>query len=378
MFETVLTRVLKAIFGGGSAIDIGAQLDALQSIQVEHRLGRSLNDFFLGSTGGPNATLGPTLTTKIDVDDFWDEDGFHVPAGYDNTRVFTRYTRRYPMLGIFTTLLDYTSPTIDASVGLTSDEHYNTSLRVVLLEWHGHISFCLMVVDLGADKLQLDSLLPVDYETVKHNYLIKMNKPSCELFIDGKLKAIWLLGLSEELPKWDDTLPYALGGYEYGVTAVAEYLAFLKVEDEHTPPEAITFPLRIKSTYVGATFHAGGTISHQEGDPLPPRQYLLYTENTSTKWNGLATAGVVQTSHPVPVWGYPMKTLVFQADAAGNLDIQVYAGGGWRSWVPGGITLVANQLEVYNLNGEVPIARCIYTPTNADTITIAEWYLGGE
>lgn len=354
MFESVLTRVLKAIFGGGSDIDIKANLDALQSIQREHRLDRSLNDFF-------NTRITPVggVTVKTDLDELWTIDGLRIPPGYRSLSVYTRAVYLYGHIGIFTKLgslgpdpwahkelveFETGGSSRGARAGFFSSDHF-------LAPRYGGNS----IVELRAD-----IFLPADYDTVEHLYSIKVNRPNVEIYIDEDLIGVGLFGLPEPIPEWENNPPYNLGGCKVTGTNIAA-TALIEIDGNG---DEYSFPCNpMTNNYIAAN-----------GDPLPPRQYALYTENTATKWNGLATA-VAVTSHPVPVWGYPMKTLVFRANAAGNLDIQVYSGGGWRSWVPGGITLVANQLEVYNLNGEIPIARCVYTPVGADTITAAEWYL---
>jgi len=108
------------------------------------------------------------------------------------------------------------------------------------------------------------------------------------------------------------------------------------------------------------------------GQPLPVRQFSLYKESSTTKWSGLDTGGTKQTSHPVPIAGYPNKTVYFKSDAAGTLDIEVYVNGGWE--VYDSITPTANELEYIGLPTEMqaPLLRCVYTPTDADTINLAE------
>jgi len=174
------------------------------------------------------------------------------------------------------------------------------------------------------------------------------------------LRAIVLTGVQGNIPKWENNPPYAL--WSDAAINISSMPAFI----EAGLPQATELNMAF-SPYTG--------FMAEDGIPLPARQYSLYTENTSTKWSGLTT-GASLTSHPIPVWGYPAKTLLFQADAAGELRIQVYAGGGWRTIDTK--TLVANALYQYNLTVEVTIARCTYNPAGSDTIAVAEWYLSGS
>lgn len=85
-----------------SGIDYGileTSDDALQSLQIEHRLGRSLNDFF-------NSRIGPVgePPQKVDVDSYWTADGLAVPSGYQNLSVYSRAVFSYPQLAAYTKL----------------------------------------------------------------------------------------------------------------------------------------------------------------------------------------------------------------------------------------------------------------------------------
>ncbi len=358
MFETVLQRVLKAVFGGGADIDIKAAQDALQSIQLEHRVGRSLNDFFNARTN-PRVDGAYLPNQRVEnLDELWTADGYKCPAGYGPLATYSRKVFQYPILGAYGTL-----PPMDGGTEFSVWIGFETGAgaRTPIVALHEMQDKCYFQGH--STSPEITSLLPADYATHNYIYTIKVNKQNGELWIEEPgiphLRGVILYGLREAIPTWENNPPYALASYPAPLSASMP--AFLEAS---RGGEEIVVPI----SSLGNNFVAA------DGDPLPPRQYALYTESTATKWTGLAPGAVI-TSHPVPVWGYPVKTLVFQATAAGNLDIQAYVGGGWRSWVPGGITLVANQLEVYNLNGDVPIIRCVYTRVAAETITVAEAYI---
>ena len=319
-------------------------------------MGRSLNEFF-------NARIRPFGADeynflRVDLDKYWDREGLRCPAGFTWLAVYSRQMFSYPHLSAWTKL-PAPSAVNFSHIGLQNGSSFTG----------GGIAFYIttnfrFAATQGLGKsFKVDTHIPPDYATAKHRYCFKINKNNAEFFINGTPRAIILTGLSENIPTWGDVSPYCLGG----LTAPLLPSQVTLLESAHTDGSEALFPLDIETEV--------NSLVCGNGDPLPPRQYALYTENTNTKWNGLSTATVV-TSHPIPVWGYSRKTLLFQSSAAGTLAIQVYAGGAWREWAS--ITLVANQLEVYNLNGEIPIARCVYTPVSTDTIAVAEWMLAGD
>lgn len=358
MFEVVLQRVLRAVFGGGSSIDIKATQDGLQSIGFEHRQGRSLNDFFEGYL-----TSAAGVATRPDLDDYWTGAGLTIPADYATLALFSRRPFNYGVVvahGRFSTLA------ADGQWEFVGFEHDGGHRIPYLLAIRAGNIFYFFANGAVYRSLVLTSLLPANYATADHYYQVKLNKCSGEFYIDDELKAIFLFGVPEDLPVWQDNPPYALRSFPYGIMGVGQCICFEIWRGAADAGVPHTFPIVNDSQ---------NRLVVADGDSLPPRQFALYTESTATKWNALATA-IAVTSHPVPVWGYARKTLLFEANAAGTLQVQVYTGGAWRTWAT--IVLVANVLEVYNLNGEVPIARCIYTPVGADTIAVAEWHLGGE
>ena len=331
-----------------NTLDRRVNLDALQSIQLEHRLGRKLNDFFNGRK------VVSTVESRIDVDDYWANDVITLPSGEDAVAIYSRKVSRYPILTVVTKF-----PAVGAGtyiyLGLESGADWPAGL-IALLRHSTSVDFIARAPGFSTTT-SLTNLLPDGYDTTEHRYTIKLNKCNAELFIDGALKAIYLIGVTEDLPDFRNVNPYAM------------YLSPNVVATEMTTLLELT--------------KAGGGISYElktslnnfvvfDGDPLPPRQYAIYTANTSTKWNGLATAAAI-TSHPIPVWGYERKTLLFQSNAAGTLSVQIYTGGAWRQLTS--ITLVANTLSAYDMTAEAPIARTVYTNVGADTIAVAEWHL---
>jgi len=318
--------------------------DALQSVQLEHRLGRSLNDFFIAvdSTG-----------QKANLDDYWDVTTAKIKIGTGGIHRF--YSRKafnyawYLMNAQCATRVGrdqlFGLEPGAGSMGLGTWFRIHAGFfRTYTKHSGGH----------SDNHPSIEVYLPADYDSAMHRYGIKVNKHQVWYFIDETLVSVCLLGLTEAIPTWDNAEPYSIGSIE-GLYCAATILG---------------------AEGTGDLFEFGPMYGNSplamDGDPCPPIQLSLYTENTATKWKALATAGNLQTSHPVPIWGYQNKTLYFMADAAGTLTIQVYVSGDWRDYdTP---VVAANTLVTFSFPAEMqaPIMRCTYEPTNNDTITLAE------
>lgn len=314
------------------------ELHRFDSYESFHHYGLKPSDFYY---------------SPYDIDTYWTNDGFTNPEG-SWLMAYSKKSWIYPAFAI-EAILPTLGPNLVDGFGLESGGRGPINLACFNQIING------FYLTGGTSRLytrkRIDFFLPADYDSAMHVYSIKLNKCNAEAYIDDKLVGIILFGLPEAIPTWQNLPPYTLFSTPSTSMAMRTLMA-IAIET--------TTSFTIENRWDAFQMVCN------DGDPLPPRQYALYTENTSTKWNGLETDAAV-TSHPVPVWGYPIKTLCFQSNAAGTLDVQVYTGGAWRTITS--IALVANTLRIYNLNAEVPIARCIYTPIGADTINCAEWML---
>ncbi len=337
------------------------------SIDFEHRLGRSLNEFFDGFIRTPDKRF-----ERADLDAIWTSGGLKVPQGYEAVDFVSRRTFRYPHLAVqFNKLPVFNKlpPPDDKSafqVGFgTQETPWMAWFRV---SQYGASFWAGGKVDYG--EADINALMPLDYTKAWHFYEIKVNRQNVELYIDGELKGVILLGVQEPITKprpsppiereWNMYPPYILDSAKEGL------------------PAELPLFVQLRDMFGGRTvdFNPGkdNMLVAYDGDPSPPRMYPLYNENTSTKWNGLSTSAMV-TSHPVPVWGYDRNTLLFQSSAPGKLAIQVFAGRSWRTVEAP--SLAANVLATYSLGVEAPIARAQYIPVGTDTIAVAEWHLAG-
>jgi len=337
--------------------------DGLISFDFPHHLDRDKTLFFERwdrETGG-NRGGNPK---KLPVKDVWDENGLHVRANnwqpYRTGSIVSRLTKKYPVFSMQVTL-----PT------LSNDRRWQFCLETGHQATAGEASFWNLDTPteahfrmynrgIGSTELNVTSLLPGDFDTADNVYRMRRYAGGAWLTINSEIKAVLLDGVPGGIPTWENSPPYALGSVTDNLSSELGYKmqAFSNTDTEWT------FPLTTTDRHFGMF----------QGQPYPPRQFPLYNENTSTQWQGLNTGGAVQTSHPIPIWGYENKVLQFQSDSGGTLEIQLYLGGGWRTYYEK--TVTANELFTYSLGeGEAPIARCVYTPTNSDIITLGEWYL---
>jgi len=339
--------------GGAGREALREELDGLEGYTLQQRIDRSLNSFFVG-------TLEPEqgVYESVDVDSIWTSDGFTCPAGYVEVAVYTRRMFKYPVVEFKAVLPSLPLPEgVSCFLGMQHGDA--THLPMLWFELIGSRAAFMCYAPVSGS-VYVEDLLPSDYDTARHSYAIKLNKCNAEFFIDGELKAISLLGVPNGVPTYHNAQPYALRA----VQASGEYACAVPAGMAVKTPKELeyTFPLPANKEY----------FIYAPGDPMPPRQFPVYTENSETKWSNLATGGVTVTSHPIPIWGYPRKTVYFMSDAAGTLNIQAYLGGGWKTY--DSITVAANSLEVYPFPAEVqiPIIRLVYEPTNDDTIIFAE------
>jgi hypothetical protein len=206
----------------------------------------------------------------------------------------------------------------------------------------------------GGDK-SIGFAMPPDYNTAFHRYMIKVNKNTAEFYIDTTLVAVAIrTGINFSTISGP---PYTI----FGTTRKGFDEAPAFIEFYYT---------NVDRYYLDPTqFRA------MDGDPLPPRDYPLYLMGTNTKMAGYSISSESVTSHPIPIFGYPGKTLYFMANQAGTLLIEVLTQTeNWRTYDT--VSISANTLLVYTMAGEAVLARLTFTPsTYPATISEAECVL---
>lgn len=324
-------------FGGVKNLEeaLAIKADQDSGVMAPHRVEAGIDSLFL------------TSSATIKLSDYW----------VDNTLkhgFWAAFSKRAFINGFFNLYAQlYTANNTSQFFGMESGVGGLTLSPLVGVHVSYGGRFRLASMGTVSPELDLGDLLPATYNTARHRYTIKVNRNNVLLYIDNVLRGVILLGLTLAIPNWESNPPYVLGG-------------------SRSPSSSGHLMLGMEGVdYTEWDLYSNGIVA-VDGEPFTPLLLPLYTENTATEWNGLATA-VAVTSHPVPVWGYERKTLFFQSNAAGTLGIQVYAGGAWRTYDT--IVLVADTLRVYPITAEAPIARCVYTPVGTDTIAVGEIHL---
>lgn len=320
--------------------------DALQSIDAQYRVGKSLNEFFNGVTSSREGLI------TADLDKYWTAEGLTVGPG-SIIKVVTRKTFEYPILMAWIKLLP---PNPDYSVHLGVNAGTDAGAGVLQLASETGAPYSLYL-GVRADNAILDvqDLLPPGYDQREHTYILKLNRYGGELWIDQSLKAVILQGLWEELPRITG-VPYALAGTRRNVASnMSAYV-------ELNPQKGGPYTLKIDGLN-------GDYFVAANGDSSPPRQFALFNEHTNVRWAGQAISAKA-ISHPIPIWGYTQKTLLFQATGEGTLDIRVYAGGDWRLYKS--VPVAANALVTENIDHQAPLVRYEYTPGASQTVKVAE------
>jgi hypothetical protein len=197
--------------------------------------------------------------------------------------------------------------------------------------------------------------LPSDYNTAFHRYMVKVNKNTAEFYIDYALVAVAIRGGIDFSP---------ISGPPYAIQGTTQ-----KGFDE--APAFIEFSYSSVSQY----YIDPSQFRAMDGDPLPPRGYQLYLAGSSTKFAGYSISSGSVTSHPIPIFGYPRKTLYFMANQTGSLLIEVLTRtGNWRTY--DSVSVSANTFKVYPMAGDAVLARVTFTPlTYPATISEAEFTL---
>jgi hypothetical protein len=189
-------------------------------------------------------------------------------------------------------------------------------------------------------------------------YWVKVNKHQIWLGMNEWLCAVFILLRSSdsdvEHTLYDNTLPYSI-----------------RTVSLHTLPE-VGHPWIEAHQLFKSDGKAWGIelpdlgwryYTWYEGDPCPPLTLPLYREASGYWLAGTSISSGSVTSHPIPTYGYSNKTLYFQANKAGTLEIQVYTlSGNWRSYDSKSVS--AGSLLWYKMEGDAVLARVIFTPSS--------------
>ena len=203
--------------------------------------------------------------------------------------------------------------------------------------------------------LAIDGALPADAKTVKHRYSVAILKPWAEFYVDNDPVAFAINSPNLNFP--DVSHP------PYGITrttAPFSHMALVLIENMGFGEELV-LPLAPYGTRTGYMAE------------LPPRVFRLYETGTKNLFAGKIIESGTLISHPVPIFGYGRKTILFRADrdsTTGGLVIEVLTQtGNWRTY--DAVTYIANTDWFYSIAGEAVLARLKYTPASYPA-TVAE------
>jgi len=327
----------------------------------------NLDSIFIGAKIGAGTYGVYKDVNVVKASDYWTTNGLRCPSDASEIAVWTRRTFRYPKATVIAKL-----PQPDPGAFYYPIALFSTASS----EWNGPIEMHVWGNDqydifappvwrtsVKGARVIIQDLLPSDWNTAYHTYTVKVNKWGVELYIDGVLRAVLLA--SYKTTAYSITgKPYAIGiGYLH---LSSEYVFGIRVGNTSSDPtqwqERI---LPISPHFVAVA----------DGDPAPPRAYQLYVPDTDTPLAGQSISSGSITSHPVPIFGYSNKTLMFMADQAGTLSIQVLTlSGNWREY--DSVSITANKLLAYKIDKEALLARVVYTPqTTPANILEGEVYL---
>jgi len=207
--------------------------------------------------------------------------------------------------------------------------------------------------------VDITNLLPGDYATAYHGYAVTMRRNLVEFSIDRNLVAVAVNGRQTftAIPG----PPYAIIGMPARFNPVLPVYMDLEGLGSLVTWDASPYNFRVVS-----------------GDPISPAIYSVYDAGTTNLFAGLTIAAGSETSHPVPVLGYPSKTFHFRANQSGDIDIEILmqTTNNWRIYKPdaGGHTesnYIANELWSFIMTGDVILARLTFDP-DAYPCTISE------
>jgi hypothetical protein len=216
----------------------------------------------------------------------------------------------------------------------------------------------------GVYTLNIDVAKPSDFNTAYHSYRVILSKNLVILSIDSRIRAVAIQCLEGGTKAVkENVLPYSILLIPQMASALPAFVEFYAAGRTQQAPSDITIPLTPYRFRVA------------DGKEITPLSLPLYIDSSDTKLAGYSISSGSVSSHPIPTWGYPNKTIVFMANQAGTLDIEVYTlTYNWRTY--DSVSVPANTLVKYVMSGNPVLARVTFTPsTYPATINEAEVYL---
>ena len=277
----------------------------------------------------------------------WNSGELKVPAGCAGFAIYSKNVFPYGYMSAQTKLATLTTNYQSFVMGFEDGCSMGTGIAGF---WHLRVAdvehfYAAAGGMFNARKIDIVDALPADNKTAMHTYSIIISKSQAEFYIDTVPVAFFLNSPNLNFPSISYP-PYAV---ERPFATFSPYLNSL-LELGNQGDENFAVPL------------APGCFRLSPGDPLPSRVHRLYNAGTTNLLADLSIPSGSVTSHPIPTFGYPDKTLCFQADQNGTLNIEtLMQTGNWRTY--DSVSVTANNLLRYTMTGSVTLTRVTFTPT---------------
>jgi len=292
--------------------------------------------------------------SPVSIEEYWKPqtepavDGeFKCPKEELEIRASTRVTFKYPYAQLRTKMptLDYDDQGID--IGFENGVVRGTGTfqvfyrRIAGVSRFGFYAACGQ----GYVSSYIDWLKPADIETKMYDYGFLIHRNRMEFHFDGRRRAVVLHSIGGA------TVDISGPPYHLAVlpARVSPYMVF-SIEVEGRQLSDLIFPLNPLEVYIA------------DGEENPSEVFRFYETGTDNLLAGMTITSGSVTSHPFPIFGFGGKTIYFQANQAGTLDIEVLMQtGNWRNYASEPVS--ANTLLLYLMAGEGLLARVTFTPT---------------
>jgi hypothetical protein len=376
--EKVLKNAIRAELTSGNK-DVSKLLETIVDIhstfQWEHFLEQGADAHFLCRflVLDGNQSLGKASDYWKQVDYKYPFEGtFTLPSNKKAISIYSRRAFIYPQLFVNAKLPllsfigDETS--LNYFLGLEHGSNVFNGIASFLLQKTSTVDNQLYVVVgslNGTSNFSIDVAKPSDFNVAYHKYRVVLTKNLVLFFIDSRIRAIAVQSLQgSTIAVKTNVLPYSI----VLIPPIPSSLtSLLEINTNRTSiaQSDLSIPLSPYNYRVS------------DGKDIIPLSLPLYLENLDTVLAGYSIGSGSVTSHPIPVFGYPNKTLFFQANQSGTLTLEVYTlAGNWRTYDTD--TVSADTLWRYKMTGDAVLARLTFTPlTYPCTVSEGEVVLNG-
>jgi hypothetical protein len=300
--------------------------------------------------------------------DFWKQESYvdpslgyiTLPSNVHTVGIYSKKAYRYPALRAIMALPDLAAFPAGSGVYVGFENGPYADLGIWCFRFYKASDGSERLVVPGGEIFDVTNLVqPLSsYKAPNmHGYAVKVSRSQAEFWIDDRLVAV--ICYPTPVRRSFAGPPYLVATLEnaWGWIASA-WTSLIEVNGAGLRVQAPPFRFRVA-----------------EGDPCPPRVYRLYEAGTNNLFAGKSVSSGSLTSHPVPVFGYANKALLFRADTGGTIAIEVLTqSGNWRTYSSEPYS--ANDDYKFIMTGSPVLARVVYTPSAYPaTVNEGEVYL---